>query len=92
MEPDDKLIDDLLKKTGNLRDVTENIIEFFTTDDGGSREDRNYDVRPLFLSNMCGALAITVNETMTAMYDRACCVEILISELPSLDVLDDIMI
>ena len=92
MEPDDKQIDDLLKKTENLKDVTENIIEFFTTDDGGSREDRNDDVRTLFLSDMCGALAVTVNETMTAMYDRACRIETLISELPSLDVLDGIMV
>ena len=92
MKRDDKLIDDLLKKTENLKDVTENIIEFFCTYHDGSTEDRNYDVGILFLSDMCGALAVTVNETMNAMYDRACRVETLISELPSLDVLDDIMI
>ena len=46
----------------------------------------------LFLSDMCGALAVTVNETMNVMYDRACRIETLISDLPSLDVLDDIMI
>ena len=92
MEQDDKLIDDLLKKTENLKYITDNIIEFFTTYDGGSREDRNYDVGTLFLSDMCGALAVTVNETMNVMYDRACRIETLISELPSLDVLDDIMI
>ena len=92
MERDNKLIDDLLEKTDNLKDVTENIIEFFNTDSNVSAIDENYDFGTLFLADVCGALAVTVNESMTTMYDRACRIETLISELPSLDHLDDIMI
>ena len=86
MEMDDKLIDDLLNKTQRLKNVTENIVEFFSNTD---RADNDFE--KTFLSDMCGALAVTVNETMNVMYDRACRIETLISELPSLDAVDELM-
>ena len=92
MERDDKLIDALLKKTENLKNITENIMELFTTNDDLSEDLENYDVKTLYLTDMCGAIAVTVNETMTTMYDRACRIESLISDLTSLDILDTTMI
>ena len=83
---DDKLIDDLLNKTQRLKNITENIVEFFSNTD---RADSDFE--KMFLSDMCGALAVTVNETMNVMYDRACRKETLISELPSLDAVDELM-
>ena len=92
LERDDKLTDDLLNKTENLKNVTQNIMELFTTNDDLSEDLENYDVKTLYLTDMCGAIAVTVNETMTAMYDRACHIESLVSDLPSLDILDTTMI
>ena len=87
MEMDDKLIDDLLNKTQRLKNITENIVEFFSNTD---RADSDFE--KMFLSDMCGALAVTVNETMTVMYDKACRIETLISELPSLGAIDELML
>ena len=87
MEMDDKLIDDLLIKTQRLKNVTENIVKFFSNTD---RADSDFE--KTFLSDMCGALAVTMNETMTTMYDKACRVETLISELPSLYAIDELML
>ena len=86
VENDDKLIDDLLNKTQRLKNITENIAEFFSNT---NRTDNDFE--KTFLSDMCGALAVTVNETMNVMYDRACRIETLISELPSLDAVDELM-
>ena len=91
MANDDKLIDDLLDKTEKLKNVTEDITNFFnSTRTNVTDEDDNFE--ETFLTDMCSSIAITVEEAMDVMYARACRIEDYVSELPTLNQFDSLIV
>ena len=90
MQTDDVLIDDLLNKTETLRNVTEDILNFFNTSNKNNNKNSGFEER--FLTDMCSAISETLNDTMNVLYDKACHVETLVSDLPSLDAVDELML
>ena len=86
---DDKLITKLLDKTEKLHNVTADIVGSWNNT---KKNDTDEDFENVFLSDMCSSLAITVGEAMDVMHDKACRIEDYISQLPTLNVFDSLMI
>ena len=86
MASDDELIDALLDKTEKLEDLTDGMVGFFNNTDG------NQDFEKVFLSDICSSIDNTVSEVMDVMHNKACRIEDYISQLPTLNVFDSLMV